>query len=89
MLSRREVPAEASFVWTAVEANGEVQSQAAREAADAQAQAVWDNLQPATRNDDLDRADPAGVAVAGGWHAIDNFGSTDGSVAMVSDSSVS
>ena len=47
-----------------MEANVEVQSQAAREAADAQAQAVWDNLQPATRNDDLDRADPAGVAVA-------------------------
>jgi len=63
---------EASFVWTAVEANGEVQSQAAREAADAQAQAAWDHLEPATRNRDLDRADPAGDAVAGGWHAIDN-----------------
>ena len=54
-----------------------VRSQAAREAADAQAQAAWDGLPAATRNDDLDSADPPGAPVAGGWDAIDNYTTLD------------
>ena len=57
--------------------NKAVQAQAAREAADAQAQAAWDALPAATRNDDLDRADPPGAPVAGGWDAIDNYTTLD------------
>ena len=68
---------EGAFVWTAMSAHVAVQAQAAREAADAQAQATWDSLPAATRNDDLDRADPPGAPVAGGWDAIDNYTTLD------------
>ena len=41
------------------------------------AEAAWDALPAATRNDDLDRADPPGAPVAGGWDAIDNYTTLD------------
>lgn len=68
---------EEAFVWTAMSAHVAVRSQAAREAADVQAQAAWDGLPAATRNNNLDRADPPGAPVAGGWDAIDNYTTLD------------